>query len=207
MASSNKTTSDFITGVRNREIVETNFNTLAIEKASPVRIRRYHPDIKLMLASEKARYNTQRNRQTNEDPDKAMGLDYEMYSIYKDPKFNKKEEPKILHIRFSDGGGYWIKIPSDRLQDPEAYLYEIKDSTWVVFVWKGKHGIKPLYSNVTPLSQFLHLPHQLSEAEGNKNRMVFSYGMDGIHFLPAEASRGFIGNPTLQQIEFIVAAI
>ena len=200
---SSKVVSDFRTGLNNRELVAKDFNAAAIEAHSIVQIRRYHPDLQMFTPSEKARFNTQRNRDTNKDPEKAMGLDYEMYTIH-DPEVMDSWDPKILHIRFSDSSGYYIKIPSDRLGDSEEYLEEIADRTWIMFVYKNGDRPLPLYSGLISLRSLMRLPHALSRDPGNKNRMVFHYGLSHIQYLPANHGRGFIEESTIRQMEYIL---
>lgn len=156
-----------------------------------------------MAAAEKARYNTQRNRETNRDPEKTMGLDYRIRSIY-DHEIMEGEDRIVLHIRFSTDPGYYIKIPSDRRMDSDAYLEEIADHTFILFVLKEGPTIHKLYSGITPLRKMLKLPHELSTASGNEGRMVFQYSLSKISYMPLTRQHGFFNGSTLRQMEDVL---
>lgn len=194
MASS-KTTSDFLGGAENREKVATAFNAQAMMLHSPIRIRRYHPDIKIMSPSEKQRFNTDRNRNSNDDKNKAMGLDYEIYSL------ESTLSPIRLQIRFSDGGGHYIKIPSDRLQDVENYIKEIENSTYALFVLKKMDKIYPYYSSLLLLKDILKYGYHMSTAKGNKNRLQLDYNPGTLQYYLLEETRGFFTTSLLNQCE------
>ena len=197
MDSSNKLTTDFIKGFENRQEVAKHINQVAALAGSSVRITAVHKDYRLLSGSEKARFNTQRNRESNKDPEKTMGLDYRIYSVYEPDK----PDTPIIHIRFSDSGGYYIKIPNDRRQDPEAYLEEIASNTYILFVVKEMGKVQKLYSGITPLRKMLKLPHEMSTAPGNEGRMVFHYALSKVTYLPLTQAHGFFAKATLYQLE------
>lgn len=195
MDSSNKPTSDFLIGVHNREIVAHHFNDTTLKYQSPIRIRRYHPNIKMMSPSEKQRFNTNRNRHSNDDERKAMGLDYELYSI------EGPDTPLRLQIRFSDGGGHYLKVPSDRLQDVEKYLEEIQNITYALFVFKNGEKVLPHYSNLLLLRDIIKHGYHMSTTTGNLNRLQFEYNTGSFQYLPLVQGRGFFELSVLEQCE------
>lgn len=187
-----KPTIDWEKGIRRRVYIDNHLNSYFKSKGSDVRVRPLNPMLKKMCVHEKVK-NCCLDNFIETKPLTAMGLYREVSLLGKS---------KVIHLIYLfKKGGFFLKVPKEYKENPEAYLDTLQELDFYVLPIDDVE--LTFGSPMSILEVKKYWGYKMATSKGNTNRLQFHGKIGTISCLPL-GEADFFTKPLEQMFEILL---